>query len=113
MHSLITQTLWCHSIFLPDMPLSIDDLAWLMYILRSITTKWKELVLELSHSNEEVITIVGGATGPYSRMNKGITRWLQKTYPIPTLKALVRALSSKAVKEAGVASDIMKGKQCV
>ena len=95
------------------MPLSIDDLAWLMYRLRSITKKWKELVLELSHSNEEVITIVEGAVTTYSRMNKGITRWLQKTSPTPTLKALVRALSSKAVKEAGVASNIMKGKQCV
>ena len=99
--------------FLPDMPLSIEDLAWLMYRLRSITTKWKELLLALTHSNEEIIAIIEGFITPYTRMNEGITRWLQQTSLKPTLKALATALRSKSVKEAGVASDIMKGKQCV
>ena len=113
MNVLITQTLWYHSISLSDMPLSIEDLAWLMTEMGSITLKWKEIMLELSDSNKEVLAIMEGAVSPYSRLNKGITRWLHQTSPTPTLRALARALRSNTVKESGVASDIMKGKQCV
>ena len=95
------------------MPLGIEDLAWLMNKMSTVTLKWKEIMLELIKSNKEVHTILDSAAGPYSKLNKGITEWLHQTSPKPTLRALDTALRSKAVKEAGVASDIMKGKQCV
>ena len=94
------------------MPLSTDDLAWIMTILRSIAPKWKEVLIELGTSNDQVLSAMDSSTHPPVRLRMGLSRWLGQTSPRPTVGALARALRSKAVGEIEKASEIMKGKHC-
>ena len=93
------------------MPLGMKDLTWLMMQLKSIAPKWKEVVIELSPSNDQLLSMMGSSSDPVVQLNRGLNRWLMQTTPAPTLGALARALSSKAVGEREKATEIVKGKQ--
>ena len=90
----------------------MDDLAWIMTILRSVAPKWKEVVMELGASNNRVLSMMEKSSDPTVLLNMGLSGWLGQTSQKPTLVALARALRSKALGETEKASEIVKGKQC-
>lgn len=94
------------------MPLIVDDLAWIMTILRSIAPKWKEILIELGISNDQVLAAMDSSTSPIVRLRMGMSGWLGQISPRPTLVSLAVALRSKAVGETEKASEMLKGKHC-
>ena len=80
-------------------------------VLKSIAPKWKEVMMELGTSNDQLLSMMESSSDPIIQLNKGLTRWLMQTTPKPTLEALAGALSRKAVGEKEKATEIVKGKQ--
>ena len=88
----------------------MDDLPWIMTVLRQIAPKWKEILMKLGMHNDQIMSIVGQTTDHTVLLNMGISSWLQQASPAVTLSTLTAALSSLEVGEKQVASEIIKGK---
>ena len=93
-----------------DIPLSVDDLPWIMTLLGRIASKWKKIALALGIQNDRVMAIMEQSSDVTVQLNMGITKWLQQASSAVTLAALAKALSSSEVGEEELATEIVKGK---
>ena len=89
------------------MPLGVDDLPWIMRVLRPISRKWKEIVMGLGVKNDHIMSMMESSKDGAMLLNMGITKWLQQA---ATLAALTETLSSPEIGEGHLASEVMKGK---
>ena len=90
--------------------LNINDLPWIMTLLRPISHKWRKIVTTLGVPNDYTLAVMGSCSDVKVLLNKGITKWLQQASSAVSLAALARALSSSEVGEEELASEIVKGK---
>ena len=88
----------------------MDDLQWIMRVLRQIAPKWMEILIKLGMQNDQIMCMIGQTTDHTILLDMGISSWLQQASPAVTLSTLAAALSSLEVGEKQVASEIIKGK---
>ena len=89
------------------MRLCVEDLPWIMTLLRPITHKWKEVIMALGVKNDYILAMLERSSDGAVLLNMGMSRWLQQ---VATLAALKEALSSPGIGEIYIASEVMKGK---
>ena len=95
--------------FPTDVPLTSEDLAWILTLLNRIASKWDILLIELGGTSKVVASMKEKSTDPIVLMREGMKNWLKMTSRMPTLGILTRALSSKTVGASFIASQIEKG----
>ena len=88
------------------MPLGVEDLPWIMTLLRPITHKWKEVVMRLGVKNDHIMAMMERSSDGAVLLNLGMSKWLQQA---ATLTALTEALRSPELGESYLASEVMKG----
>ena len=86
----------------------MDDLPWIMTVLRQIAPKWMEILMKLGMQNDIISSMMGLATDHTVLLNMGISSWLQQASPTVTLSTLAAVLGN--VGEKDVASEIVTGK---
>lgn len=95
------------------MVLCLDDMAWIMPLLRQAAPKWKKILMKIGIQNDTIMSMRDDTKEEELLLNKGVRRWLQQKQGSPkvTLGDLATALSSPEVGEGDLASDIVKGKR--
>ena len=88
----------------------MDDMTWIMPLLRQTVPKWKEILMNVGITNDHILSIRDQAKDEVGVLNMGIGKWLGQESPGVTLVNLAAALSSPEVGEEALASEIVKGK---
>jgi hypothetical protein len=92
----------------PGVSLCLDDLDWIMPLLRKAAPNWKKILMKIGMDNEAVM---GTTTkDEVVLLHVGVRRWLKQKQARATLDTLISALCNPEVGEGHVASEIMTGK---
>ena len=89
------------------MPLGVEDLPWIMVLLRPIAHKWKEVMMRLGVKNDYILAMLERSSDGAVLLNMGMSKWLQQA---ATLTALTEALSSPELGEGDLSSEVWKSK---
>ena len=101
--------LFCFYLIATPVILTPNDLSVLNRHLHSVSPKWYILGIQLGVSTEMLIKLISVNWDSAIRLNQVLSTWLQCANP-PTLDALCRALSHKAVGAKRLAEWLLRRK---
>ena len=101
--------LFCFYLIATPVILTMNDLSVLSRHLHSVSPKWYVLGLQLGVSTEILAKLLPVNCDPAVRLNQVLSTWLRCANS-PTLDALCRALSHKAVGAERLAEWLLRGK---
>ena len=102
-----TTQILCSDFLSIGVSLCLDDMDWIMPLLRKAAPKWKKILMKIGLRNEDIMSTTKDEA---VLLHMGMGRWLRQKQARATLDTLISALCSPEVGESDVASEILTSK---